>query len=70
MVACPHHDPLVARFYGLLEAEFATDATQPKEVRIDIVHLAQEIVVRVEANASMVQSLAQPTCARDPAQTN
>ena len=50
-----HDDPLVARFYGLLEAEFATDASLPDEVQIDIVHLAQEIVVQVEANASMVR---------------
>lgn len=48
-------DPLVARFYGLLEAEFATDASLPEEVRVDIVHLAQEIVVQVEANASIVR---------------
>jgi len=50
-----HDDPLVARFYGLLEAEFATDASLPDEVRIDIVHLAQEIVVQVETNASIVR---------------
>jgi type I restriction enzyme, R subunit len=50
-----HDDPLVARFYGLLEAEFATGASLPDEVRIDIVHLAQEVVVQVEANASMVR---------------
>lgn len=50
-----HDDPLVARFYGLLEAEFATDASLPEEVQIDIVHLAQEIVIQVEANASMVR---------------
>lgn len=50
-----HDDPLVARFYGLLEAEFATDASLPDEVRIDIAHLAQEIVVQVEANASIVR---------------
>ncbi|WP_068278894.1 type I restriction endonuclease subunit R [Aldersonia kunmingensis] len=50
-----HDDPLAARFYGLLESEFATDATLPEEVRIDIVHLAQEIVVAVETNASIVR---------------
>jgi type I restriction enzyme R subunit len=50
-----HDDPLVSRFYGLLEAEFATDASLPDEVRIDIVHLAQEIVTEVEANASIVR---------------
>ncbi|AEF43144.1 type I restriction endonuclease subunit R [Hoyosella subflava] len=50
-----HEDPLVARFYGLLEAEFATDATLPDEVRIDIVHLAQDIVVEIERGASIVR---------------
>jgi type I restriction enzyme R subunit len=50
-----HDDPLVARFYGLLEAEFATDASLREEAQIDIVHLAQEIVIHVEANASMVR---------------
>jgi type I restriction enzyme R subunit len=50
-----HGDPLVARFYGLLEAEFATDTRLPEEVQIDIVHLAQKIVVQVEANASIVR---------------
>ena len=50
-----HDDPLVARFYGLLEAEFATDASLPDEVQIDIVHLAQEIVVQVEAHATIVR---------------
>ncbi len=50
-----HDDPLVSRFYRLLEAELATDAALPDEVRIDIVHLAQEIVTEVEANASIVR---------------
>ncbi|MES9518595.1 type I restriction endonuclease subunit R [Rhodococcus qingshengii] len=50
-----HEDPLVARFYGLLEAEFATDSTLSEEVRIDIVHLAQEIVIEVEKQARIVR---------------
>jgi len=50
-----HDDPLVARFYGLLEAEFATDASLPEEVRVDIVHLAEEVVAEVEANAIIVR---------------
>jgi type I restriction enzyme, R subunit len=50
-----HDDPLVARFYGLLESEFATDASLPNEVQIDIVHLAQEIIVQVEGHATMVR---------------
>jgi type I restriction enzyme R subunit len=39
----------VARFYGVLEAEFATGAMLPDEVRIDIVHLAENIVIEVAA---------------------
>lgn len=50
-----HDDPLVARFYGLLESEFATDATLPDEVRIDIVHLAEQIVVEVVNHAGIVR---------------
>lgn len=50
-----HDDPLVARFYGLLEAEFATDGTVADGVRIDIVHVAQEIVVQVEESTSIVR---------------
>jgi len=50
-----HDDPLVARFYGLLESEFATDASLPNEIQIDIVHLAQEIIVQVEGHATMVR---------------
>jgi len=50
-----HDDPLVARFYGLLESEFATDATLPDEIRIDIVHLAEEIVVEVVSHAGIVR---------------
>ncbi|MFV8268113.1 type I restriction endonuclease subunit R [Mycolicibacterium peregrinum] len=50
-----HDDPLVARFYGLLEAEFITDAGMRDGVRVDIVHVAQEIVIQVEASASMVR---------------
>lgn len=50
-----HDDPLVARFYGLLESEFATDTNLPDEVQTGIVHLAQEIVSQVEANASIVR---------------
>ena len=50
-----HEDPLVARFYGLLEAEFATGSTLSEEVRIDIVHLAQEIVIEVEKQARIVR---------------
>ena len=50
-----HEDPLVARFYGLLESEFATDAALPEEVRVDIMHLAQDIVVEVIQHAGIVR---------------
>jgi len=50
-----HEDPLVARFYGLLESEFATDASLPDEIRVDIVHLAEEIVVEIADHAGLVR---------------
>jgi type I restriction enzyme R subunit len=50
-----HDDPLVARFYGLLESEFATDASLPEEIRVDIVHLAEDIVIEVTEHAGIVR---------------
>lgn len=50
-----HEDPLVARFYGLLESEFATSATLPDEVRADIMHLAAKLVVEVTQHAGIVR---------------
>lgn len=50
-----HDDPLVARFYGLLESEFATDSTPPDEVRADIMHLAEGIVIEVIQHAAIVR---------------
>jgi len=50
-----HEDPLVARFYGLLESEFATDASLPDEIRADIMHLAEEIAVEVTEQAAIVR---------------
>ncbi|MCX3287482.1 HsdR family type I site-specific deoxyribonuclease [Streptomyces sp. NEAU-H22] len=50
-----HEDPLVARFYGLLESEFATSATLPDEVRADILHLAADIVGEVLRHAGIVR---------------
>lgn len=50
-----HEDPLVARFYGLLESEFATSATLPDEVQADIMHLAEDIVVEVLRHAGIVR---------------
>jgi type I restriction enzyme, R subunit len=50
-----HEDPLVARFYGLLESEFSTGSTLPDEVRVDIMHLAEDIVVEVTRHAGIVR---------------
>lgn len=50
-----HEDPLVARFYGLLESEFATSTTLPDEVRADIMHLAAKVVVKVTQHAGIVR---------------
>ncbi|WP_432887993.1 type I restriction endonuclease subunit R [Kribbella sp. CA-245084] len=50
-----HEDPLVARFYGLLEGEFATDASLPDEIRVDIAHLAEEIVVELTDHAGLIR---------------
>jgi len=50
-----HDDPLVARFYGLLESEIATDASLPGEIRVDIVHLAEDIVIEVAEHAGIVR---------------
>ena len=45
----------MARFYGLLESEFATDASLPDEVRVDIGQLAEEIVVKIADHAGLVR---------------
>jgi type I restriction enzyme R subunit len=51
----PHEDPLVARFYGLLEGEFATSANLPDEIRADLVYLAEKVVVEVADHARRVR---------------
>ncbi|MBI3224369.1 MAG: type I restriction endonuclease subunit R [Mycolicibacterium cosmeticum] len=50
-----HDDPLVLRFYGLLEAELATRGDRRGQGGIDIVYLAERIVDQVEENAKIVQ---------------
>jgi type I restriction enzyme R subunit len=50
-----HDDPLVARFYGLLESELAAGATLPDEMRADIMHLAEDIAVEVMRHAGIVR---------------
>lgn len=50
-----HADPLVARFYGLLEAEFATGTDLPDEVRAELLHLAEEIVRDIIDHAGIVR---------------
>jgi type I restriction enzyme R subunit len=51
----PHADPLVARFFGVLEAEFATDVTLPEEARVDLINLAEDVVVDVAKHAHRVR---------------
>jgi type I restriction enzyme, R subunit len=53
--AAPHADPLVSRFFGVLEAEFATDVTLPDEARMDLIHLAEDVVVDVAKHAHRVR---------------
>jgi type I restriction enzyme, R subunit len=50
-----HADPLVNRFYGVLEAEFATGVVLPEEVRADLIHLAEDIVIEVSQHARRVR---------------
>jgi type I restriction enzyme R subunit len=49
-----HVDPLVSRFYGLLESEFADSAELPDEARIDLIHLSEDVVVEVYRYAHRV----------------
>ena len=55
-----HADPLVARFYGLLEAEFATGTNLPDEVRAELLHLAEDVVVGHARSRRHRPLLAQP----------
>ena len=50
-----HKDRLVSRFYGMLEAEFATGVPLSSEFQVDIVHLAEDIVVEIAAHAGIVR---------------
>ncbi|MCA1704799.1 MAG: restriction endonuclease subunit R, partial [Actinobacteria bacterium] len=50
-----HADPLVTRFYGVLEAEFASSDSLSDEVRLNVVHLAEELVTEVVARARVVR---------------
>jgi type I restriction enzyme, R subunit len=50
-----HADPLVDRFYGVLEAEFATGVVLPDEVRADLIHLAEDIVIEVAQHTGRVR---------------
>lgn len=50
-----HEDPLVSRFFGLLESEFATSTVLPDGVRVDIMHLAEVIVTEVTRHAGIVR---------------
>ncbi len=50
-----HEDPLVARLFGLLESEIATDTSLPDEVRADVVHMAEEMIVEMAEHARRVR---------------
>jgi type I restriction enzyme, R subunit len=50
-----HGDPLVARVYGVLEAEFVTDANIPDQVNSEILRVAEEIVDEIRSQASIVR---------------
>jgi type I restriction enzyme, R subunit len=50
-----HEDPLIARFYGLLESEFATEVLVPDEIRAGIMDLAEEVVAQVTRHAALVR---------------
>jgi type I restriction enzyme R subunit len=39
----------------LLESEFATDASLPNEICVDMMHLAEEIVIEVAQHACIVR---------------
>ena len=49
-----HVDPLVSRFYGLFEAEFADSTELPDETRVDLIDLSENIVAEVERHAHRV----------------
>ncbi|MGH3903686.1 MAG: hypothetical protein ACRDTE_05775 [Pseudonocardiaceae bacterium] len=51
----PHRDPLIARFYGLLESEAATSDTLPEGLRVDVMHLTEKIVVEIATHATIVR---------------
>lgn len=50
-----HADPLVTRFYGLLESEFATSSELPTEVRRDMIYVAQDLVELVSEQTRIVR---------------
>lgn len=55
-----HVDPLVTRFYGLLEAEFATGTDLPAEVRQALLHLAEDVVADIREHAGIVRFWGNP----------
>ena len=50
-----HSDPLVARFFGVLEAEYATSLDLPEEARLGLVDLAEAVVDIVVPRALTVR---------------
>ncbi|WBM80192.1 DUF3387 domain-containing protein [Cryobacterium breve] len=51
----PHVDPLVARFYGVLELEFASTTELPEEIRLTLEKLAAGIVDLVAKRSGIVR---------------
>lgn len=51
----PHSDPLIARFYGVLEAEAATSDALPDGLRLDVMYVAEKIVFEVASHAGIVR---------------
>jgi type I restriction enzyme R subunit len=50
----PHEDPVISRFYGLLESEFATTADLPDEVRVGLLSLGEEVVEEIDKQVHRV----------------
>jgi type I restriction enzyme R subunit len=50
-----HSDPLVTRFFGVLEAEYATSIDLPEEARLTLVDLAEAVVSIVVPRALTVR---------------
>lgn len=50
-----HRDPLVSRCYGALQRERTTSHIPPDEVQLDVVHVAEKIIVKITEHAKIVR---------------